>query len=221
MMKSSLHSYIGLLLLPYALFADPCNFTQHSHPMPKIIYLNGPSSSGKSTIARALQDALQEPYLLIDIDKIIGMMPPKLNNWEGGPAPLGYSWQSDLDETGHSIKTLSIGPYAQKMEPLLRELVCTTIQQGHNVIIDDVVFGKSEVDKWRDTLKGYRVLWIGIIAPLSVLEKREKERPDRIVGSARAQAAIVHKGVTYDLEFDTSKSSINEIVTAIKTKAES
>jgi len=60
--------------------------------------------------------------------------------------------------------------------------------------------------------------WIGISAPLSVLEARERERPGRIIGSARAQAAIVHKDVTYDLEFDTSKSSTSEIVTAIKTK---
>ena len=36
-----------------------------------IIYLNGPSSAGKSTIARALQERLPEPYLHVSIDALI------------------------------------------------------------------------------------------------------------------------------------------------------
>lgn len=56
-------------------------------PMSKIIYLNGPSSCGKTTLAKSLQNAFSEPYLHIGIDKLIGFMPAKINNWEGGPAP--------------------------------------------------------------------------------------------------------------------------------------
>jgi chloramphenicol 3-O phosphotransferase len=40
----------------------------------KIIYLNGPSSSGKTTLAKALQDAFEEPFLHVGIDKIIDRM---------------------------------------------------------------------------------------------------------------------------------------------------
>lgn len=66
----------------------------------QIIYINGPSSSGKTTLAQALQQELEVPFLHISIDRIIGMMPNKLNNWEGGPAPLGFSWKPAFDETG-------------------------------------------------------------------------------------------------------------------------
>jgi chloramphenicol 3-O phosphotransferase len=52
--------------------------------MSKIIYLNGPSSSGKTTIAKALQDSFYEPYLHVGIDKMIGFMPAKVNDWQGG-----------------------------------------------------------------------------------------------------------------------------------------
>lgn len=38
----------------------------------QIIYLNGPSSSGKTTLAKALQHAFEEPFLHVGIDKIIG-----------------------------------------------------------------------------------------------------------------------------------------------------
>lgn len=51
----------------------------------KIIYINGPSSSGKTTLAQLLQQELDPPFLHIGIDRVIGMMPDKLNDWEGGP----------------------------------------------------------------------------------------------------------------------------------------
>jgi len=41
----------------------------------QVIYLNGPSSSGKTELAKALQEALDKPFLHVGIDKVIGMMP--------------------------------------------------------------------------------------------------------------------------------------------------
>ena len=54
----------------------------------QIIYLNEPSSSGKTTLAKALQHTFDEPFLHIGIDKIIGWMPEKVNDWIGGKAPI-------------------------------------------------------------------------------------------------------------------------------------
>lgn len=74
----------------------------------QIIYINGPSSSGKTTLAKALQHEFDQPFLHIGIDRVIGMMPEKLNNWEGGPAPLGFSWKESVDETGDLSIQLSV-----------------------------------------------------------------------------------------------------------------
>ena len=54
-------------------------------------------------------------------------------------------------------------------------------QMGHHLIIDDVSFGKEQIDQWKETLKGFGVLWVGVNAPLPVLEQREKARNNRIV----------------------------------------
>lgn len=43
----------------------------------QIIYINGPSSSGKTTLAKALQQVFDQPFLHIGIDRVIGMMPVK------------------------------------------------------------------------------------------------------------------------------------------------
>jgi chloramphenicol 3-O phosphotransferase len=184
----------------------------------QIIYLNGPTSSGKTTLAHLLQQELYPPFLHIGIDCIIAMMPENLNNWEGGPAHLGFSWKQSIDETGREVHEIQLGPFAKKMVDSLKEIVLTLARLDHHIIIDDVALGKQDVDKWRSDLKDYSVLWVGIHTPLSLLEQREKLRGDRIIGSARAQYSQVHKGVVYDLEFDTSKDSSEKIVSAIKEK---
>jgi chloramphenicol 3-O phosphotransferase len=184
----------------------------------QIIYINGPSSSGKTTLAQLLQQELDPPFLHIGIDRVIGMMPDKLNDWEGGHAPLGFSWKNSTDETGHPVHEIQLGPFARKVSDTLKEIVITLAKLEHYIIIDDVAFGKQDVDKWRSALKSYNVLWIGIHTPLPVLEQREKQRGNRMIGSARAQYYQVHKGVVYDLEFDTSKDLSEKIVQAIKEK---
>lgn len=188
------------------------------NPKYQIIYLNGPSSSGKTTLAHLLQQELDVLFLHIGIDRVIGMMPDKLNNWEGGPAPLGFSWKNAIDETGYPIQEIQLGPFARKMSDTLKAIVLTMAQLDHYIIIDDVAFGEKDMDKWRVVLKDYQVLWIGIHTLLSLLEQREQQRGDRIIGSARAQYYQVHKECVYDLEFDTSKDSSEKIVHDIKEK---
>ena len=184
-------------------------------PHQQIIYINGPSSSGKTTLAKALQEAFDEPFLHIGIDRIIGMMPAKINNWEGGSAPLGFSWKKRYDEAGHLMHEIQTGPFALKCVETLRELVKLLASLGHFVIVDDVSFGIDQVKEWHKALEPYSVLWVGLSTPVHLLEERERARPGRILGSARAQADKVHEGVDYDLEFDTSKMPLEQIVQAI------
>ena len=44
----------------------------------KIIILNGVSSSGKTTLAKALQNAFDELYVRLSIDDFISMMSDKM-----------------------------------------------------------------------------------------------------------------------------------------------
>ncbi len=184
----------------------------------QIIYLNGPSSSGKTTLAKALQAKLEPPFLHIGLDRVIGMMPEKLNNWEGGIATEGFSWLETVDETGHLIHEIQMGPFAKTICQTLKEIVLTLARMGHYIIIDDVAFGSAEMNVWKETLKEYNVLWVGIKTPLAILEEREKTRGNRMIGSARAQHFKVHTEVLYDLECDTSKEPLEVIVKAIMKK---
>lgn len=48
--------------------------------MPKIVLLNGTSSAGKSTLAKALQDVAREPFLHVEMDSFLSMMPQRYAN---------------------------------------------------------------------------------------------------------------------------------------------
>lgn len=203
-------------------FCIICSLFSNDENLSKIIYLNGPSSSGKTTLAKALQEALSEPYLHIGIDKMIGFMPAKVNNWEGGPAPLGFSWEAATDSTGHSIYNIHADPFAKKVICSLKDIAHLLASQHYNLIIDDVAFGAIEVEEWRKVLKDYNVLYIGVTTPLEVLEERERARGDRILGSARAQYFKVHKNVSYDLEIDshieTLENNVSKVLKALAEK---
>lgn len=181
----------------------------------QVVYLNGPSSVGKSTLARALQEKLPTYFLHIGIDRIIGMMPLKTNDWEGDKGPLdGFYWKEESDLAGHRILTLQQGDFAAKIISTYHAIVLTLLQEEHSVIIDDVAFGQADVEIWQELLAPYKVLWVGLSAPIEILEAREIERK-RPLGSTRAQYLQVHDGVKYDLMLDSSKYSTSDIVQII------
>jgi chloramphenicol 3-O phosphotransferase len=184
--------------------------------MLQIIYLNGPTSSGKTTLAKALQDVLEPPFLHIGIDKIIEMMPERLNDWEGGNAPSGFSWKHMIDSEGKPIHELKIGPFAQKICDSYLEIVALLARLDHRLIVDDVGISDEEFNRWKDKFRNHKVLYVGVKAPLGVLEQREETRGNRIVGSARAQFQKIKYGEMYDVELDTSVLSIDECVEMIR-----
>ncbi len=182
----------------------------------QVIYLNGTSSVGKTTLAKALQNELETPYLLVAIDKVIEMMPEKVNNWNGGSAELGFSWKKSTDSQGNPLQILQEGPFAKQMKPAMREITVVLAKNDFHLIIDDIANEKDSSVQWKNALKEHDVLWVGLTAPIEIIEKREKERGDRQVGQARAIYNEVHKGYSYDLFLDTSQDSMEEMVKKIK-----
>lgn len=185
-----------------------------------VIYINGPSSSGKTTLAHALQDALDEPYLHVSVDALIAMMPAKVNDWTGTLDVPGFSFKRATDASGNETFQLKVGPYARKINPAFHAMVRSLLESGFHLIIDDIAFGKEQVELWHATLQGYNVVWVGLIADIETLETRERLRGDRLAGSARDQAQRVHDGVTYDLLVSTDDKSMDEIVAAIMNQVQ-
>lgn len=186
----------------------------------RLIYINGPSSSGKTTLAKALQEELDTFFLHIGIDKMIGMMPSKTNDWEGNPAPMGFSWKK-INTAEPPLFSIQSGPYAKKISTLLRSLVSTFLLEGHCVIVDDVCSDEKELTLWRDSLskvcKPHEMLWIELFADNSILDKRELVRGDRMIGSSLEQAQRFEKQrLASDLRLNSSCLSVHQEVQEVK-----
>lgn len=176
----------------------------------KVILLNGTSSTGKSTLAKMLQLKLPEPFMHTGIDKIIRMMPVTVNNFLDEEPRTGFWCTKSTDKEGNPLTHLNLGPFAKKACATLKKMVFALVEDGFNVVLDEVAYGPEDLQAWEHALPGVKILYVGVHAPLSVLEAREYARGDRAIGLARAQHAYVHKGITYDVEVNTYTQTLED-----------
>ncbi len=161
----------------------------------RVIVLNGTSSSGKSSIARALQARLAEPWLTLSVDDLIAAMPEWMLQRVAGIA-------FELD--GRIV----VGEEFARLDRAWGAGVAAMVRAGVPVIIDEVLLsGGAGQERWRAVLAGIDTLWAGVHCDAAVLAGRERARGDRTVGMAADQAPLVHAGVSYDLEVDTTDMS--------------
>jgi chloramphenicol 3-O phosphotransferase len=160
--------------------------------MTNVVVLNGGSSSGKTSLARSLQAILSEPWLRFGVDMLIDAMPDSMTS---GGAGIGFA-----DDGG-----VSVGSSFRDVESAWMEGVASMARAGVRIIIDDVFLGgRASQERWRASLAGLSVLWVGVHCEPGIATAREASRKDRTAGMAVSQAEIVHAGVLYDIEVDTS-----------------
>ena len=88
-------------------------------------------------------------------------------------------------------------------------------RSGFNVVMEHVFFSESWRADLRQALEGLPTVLVGVHAPLSVLEKRERDRGYRIVGQTKGHHELIHEGVDYDLRLDTSVLSPGQCASQI------
>lgn len=171
----------------------------------EVIVLNGGSSSGKSSLARALQSLLPELWLTLGIDTLLEAMPLPSAGHDPGLtfAPTG---EIAVDE---SFRTLERAWYRG---------IDAMVGAGARVIVDDVFLGGADSQvRLRSTLTGREVLWVGVHCTAEVAAIREVGRPLRVPGMAARQAETVHSGVRYDVEVDTTNTPTLDCARVIAT----
>ena len=164
------------------------------------IVLNGGSSSGKSSLARCLQDLLGASWLTLGVDDLVRALP-------GGDQNSGDQQSIDLRADG----SITVGEDFRRAEDAWYKGLAAIARCGAGLIIDEVFLGgRASQDRLAEALSELTVLWVGVRCDPDVAAAREGERPDRTVGMARLQAEQVHNGVVHDLVVDTTRASSEE-----------
>ncbi len=148
---------------------------------PRVILISGTSSSGKSSLARILQAETSVPFLHVQLDSFIEMLPP----------------------------AYSIDMFMQMVTGFHRAVI-GLLETGHNVIVDHVLIEDDWLRECREMFSPYGLLFVGLDCPLEELERRESSRDARRQGFARQQLPLIHQGKQYDLLLDSGSLSPTE-----------
>lgn len=161
----------------------------------KIIFLNGTSSSGKSSLAIKIQEISQEKFYHVQIDTFCDMLHEKF-------------FDNDFVNTENSAATI------------MHNFVLSLCKIGENVIVDTVI--ENHHENWLrecvELLHDMPVTFIKVNCPLHELERRELERGDRTIGQAKGQLSNMNFNTIYDLEVNTYENSTEECAKAIIDK---
>jgi chloramphenicol 3-O phosphotransferase len=150
----------------------------------RIIYLEGVSSSGKTTLARTLQERLLEPFFLLSGDMF----------WEMGP--------------NNGIKPIIYenNVIFPKIDLITRNTLKLFSDLGIDFIIDFVPVRGSFVK----VLCGSPVLYVNVFCPIEELRRREKERGNRQLGLAESQLDEMFPQDKYDITVNTFTNTKEE-----------
>ena len=184
------------------------------HNSSRIVFLNGVGSAGKGSIARALQTITEEPFLHVEMDAFLDMLPEA-----SFMDPSGMLFET-VHENGKPKVIIKTGPVGDRVMRGMRHAIAALAAQGNNLIVDAVMSGHDSVEsrEYARLLKPFQVFMVGVFASLDILETRERQRGDRMIGLARGQYDHVHNSMVYDLEINTDAITPREGAQMIKQK---
>ena len=169
-----------------------------------IVILNGVAGAGKSSLARAIQDAADEPYLNAGIDRFLGLLPGRFLE-----PPL---WQ---DVMGMHDRPGGVGG---RLVSGMHRAIAALARSGMAVAADHVIVERAWLADCARLFDGLPAYLVGVRCPLDVLKQREQSRPDRQAtpGEVEKQFELVHAHAAYDLEVDTSALAPHEAAEAVR-----
>ena len=173
---------------------------------------------GKTTLAKALQEILAEPYFLMGIDMYWFTMPESQIDLLKVD-PEFYKWIEE-EEDGQKWFRIIPGPLLDRLMVGRYYAVAEYLRAGFNVIADDVIWKRLWLEETIKALSGLEVLFIGVHCNDKVSAEREIKRGDRWLGWARGSARYCHRDAVYDLEIDTSFATPEELAQKIKLEME-
>lgn len=163
----------------------------------RIIFINGASSAGKSTLSQALQAQLDEPFWHFSIDHLIAAKVLPARREASGV----FSWPV-------------IRPhFFEGFHNCLPALASA----GNNLIVEHIVETEVWMHRLLHLLAPFDVFFVGLHCPLPELERREKARGDRKAGEARQDYEITHTFGIYDLEINSTQplqKNVNSVISA-------
>lgn len=162
----------------------------------KIIYLNGVTSSGKSSIVNAIQSRKDVFYYAVSFDMFEDTIP-------------GMYADEDIY---YSEAIIAMYYSAKKFSEL-----------GRNVLIDGLIMNLTGLDnhykKVQEIFYDYPLDIVEVFCPLEICKQRNIERGDRRENQSEHQSNIMERNICYSYSVNTSICSSDECAEIIINKS--
>ena len=149
----------------------------------KIIFLNGVTSSGKTSIVEALQERRDQFFYVVANDlfqEMVGEQYLEENYWK----------------------------YLSEVIILMYHTAKLYSYLGKNVLIDGILVERDEIkphyEKLMEIMKDSPLSIVEVFCPLDVCRQRNIERGDRYESQSDEQAELMSKDIKYTMRVDTS-----------------
>lgn len=162
-----------------------------------IIVINGASSSGKTSLARALQDAWEGPLLYWSLDHVISQLP--------------FAYTGEGEHSAEGFELLNSEIVARQHGYILNELSAGYVGQvgrlGYDLVVDYVFLDETMLRPFAESLREIEICFVGVDCREDIISKRNEARKDRAKGISKMQRQNVHFCRTlYDIELDSTHS---------------
>ena len=171
----------------------------------KILFLNGTSSAGKTTLAKALQETLPDCWQHVALDQFRDGLPDKYRGLNA-PADTTGAWGLNVipdQKSGQAYTRIHFGDAGQVVLRGMRRAMRALVDEGVNIIIDDIILEPLFLTDYLSVFEGCDVWFVGVRCELAVIDAREQARPGRFPGTAFGHADICHAHGLYDVEVNT------------------
>jgi chloramphenicol 3-O phosphotransferase len=180
-----------------------------------LIVLNGGASAGKTSIAEALQDLLDEPYLVVGIDALYRSLPTRQKD-HARVDPRYYSVATTVED-GKEYFRLIPGPVLDAMAFAHYRAIARMLELGVNVLSDQVFWKREWLLDAVQIFERFRAFMIGVFVSDEEAERRHRARGRSGAGWYRGAARLTHADVLYDLKIDTSTQDPTACAREIKS----
>jgi chloramphenicol 3-O phosphotransferase len=167
--------------------------------MVRVIFLNGPSSSGKSTLTAAIRAASPDPWLHLSIDHLRDS-----GAWNQSSYPDWTAARPAFFKGFHN----AIAGFANA---------------GNDLIVEHIL----DTDGWQDDLQSllhaHQILFVRLNPPLDTLIHREANRKDRPLGSAQKDHALFKNAPRHDLTLTGTQApqdAAETVLSALNTQTQ-
>ena len=154
-----------------------------------LVVLNGASSAGKTSLARALQARFGTPWIFLEEDAFV---------------------QNTLDPR-FEARSLDDPTLERTLRGYYRSIRAFR-SVGFEVVADLGLYTEPIAGAFVEETEGLPKLVVGLHCDPDELDRRERLRGDRPIGLGRNQATTIHHRVRYDLEVDTTDGDLARCV---------